>query len=247
MTKARLLLMLLLLGLPGLVDAQRKKPAPYPAMAPVEQYRIADAQDEIALARSAAPPSISADAEVLVLGKLGYEAVVRGKNGFVCFVERSWAAGFDDPEFWNPKLRSPNCFNPPAVRSVLPQYLERTQWVLAGIGKAQMIEKARAAVARRHFTAPEVGSFSFMLSKQGYVSDDAAGPWLPHVMFFVPHGHAATWGAGLEASPILGAEGSAVEPTVLFIPVRRWSDGSPAPAPATEHQHTQEHEQRSTQ
>src|SRR5215510_6106979 len=215
-----------LLVLSGFAAAQEKKPTPYPAMAQVEQYRIANAQDEIALARSAAPPSISADAEVLVLGKHGYETAVAGKNGFVCFVERSWTAGFDDAEFWNPKLRAPNCFNPPAVRSVLPQYLQRTEWVLAGVGKAQMIDKARAAFASHSFGAPESGSFSFMLSKQGYLSDDAAGPWLAHVMFFVPHGQAAAWGVGLSASPVLGAEGSPFEPTVLFVPVRSWSDGS---------------------
>ena len=229
---------LLLLLLPGLAHAQTGQPAPYPAMAAVDRYRIADPQEEIALARTAAPRSISADAEVLVLGKHGYETGVRGRNGFVCFVERSWAAGFGDAEFWNPKLRAPNCFNPPAVRSVLPQYLQRTEWALAGIGREQMIEKARVAFASLRFTAPEAGSLSFMLSKQGYLSDDAAGPWLPHVMFFVPHGEAAPWGAGLEASPILGADGSAFEPTVLLIPVRRWSDGSPAPSPAIDHQHS---------
>jgi hypothetical protein len=238
MNRSGLLLTLLLLGRSGLADAQGNRPTPYPAMAPVGQYLIADAQDEIALARSAAPASISADAGVLVLGKHGYETAVRGTNGFVCFVERSWTAGFGDAEFWNPKVRAPNCFNPAAVRSVLPQYLRRTEWVLAGIGRAQMSERARAAVASRRFTAPDAGSFSFMLSKQGYLGDDAGGPWLPHVMFFVPHGQAAAWAAGLKASPILGADGLPFEPTVLFIPVRRWSDGSPAPSPATEHQHS---------
>ena len=174
----------------------------------------------------------------MIEGKRGYETAVKGRNGFVCFVERSWTAGFDDAEFWNPKLRGPNCFNPAAVRSVLPQYLQRTEWVLAGVGRTQMIEKARAAFANGRFTAPEAGSLSFMLSKQGYLSDDSAGPWLPHVMFFVPHGQALAWGAGLKASPILGADGSSFEPSVLFIPVRRWSDGSPAPLPSSEHQHS---------
>ena len=238
MNKPGFLPILVLLLSPGLADAQEKKPTPYPDMAPVEQYRIADAQEEIALARTAAPPSMSADAEVLVLGKHGYETAVRGRNGFVCFVERSWTAGFDDAEFWNPKLRAPNCFNPPAARSVLPQYLKRTEWALAGARRAQIVEKVRAEFASRRFTGPEAGSLSFMLSKQGYLSDESAGPWLPHVMLFVPHGQAVTWGAGLEASPILGADGSPFEPTVLLIPVRRWSDGSPAPSPATEHQHS---------
>ena len=238
MNKPGFLSILLLLLLPGGAGAQQEKSAPYPAMAPVERYRIANPQEEIALARSAAPPSVSADAEVLVLGKHGYEAAVKGKNGFVCFVQRSWTAGFDDPEFWNPKLRAPNCFNPPAVRSVLPQYLQRTEWALAGVDRAQMVEKTRAAFAAGRFTAPAAGSLSFMLSKQGYVADDAAGPWLPHVMLFVPSGQAATWGAGLKASPILGVDGSPIEPTVLFIPVRRWSDGSSALPPSTEHQHS---------
>ena len=216
------------------VQAQDRKVA-YPAMAPAAQYRIPARDDEIALARTAAPPSISKDAEVLVLGERGYETAVKGKNGFVCFIERSWTAGFDDPEFWNPKLRAPNCFNPPAVRSVLPQYLKRTEWVLAGVGKQEMKVKARSAIASHEFESPEPGAFSFMLSKDGYVSDAAAGPWLPHVMFFVPHGQAAVWAAGLEGSPVIGKDGSDIEPTVLFVPVSRWSDGSPAPPPGEQH------------
>jgi hypothetical protein len=204
-------------------------------MAPVEQYRIANREEEIALARSAAPPSISGDAQVLVLGNHGYETAVKGKNGFVCFVERSWAAGFDDPEFWNPKLRAPNCFNPSAARTELPQYLKRTQWVLAGATREQLVERTKAAVAGHSFKAPEAGAFSFMLSKDGYVGDAAAGPWLPHVMFFLPHGQARNWGANKEGSPIIGKDGSAVETTILFIPVRSWSDGSPAPPPKEHH------------
>jgi hypothetical protein len=71
---------------------------------------------EIALAKSAAPESISRGAEVMVLAPHGDETVVKGKNAFVCMVERSWTAGIDDPDFWNPKLRAPICFNPPAAR-----------------------------------------------------------------------------------------------------------------------------------
>ena len=184
-----------------------------------------------ALARTAAPPSISKEAQVLVLGSHSYETAVNGKNGFVCFVERSWAAGFDDPEFWNPKLRAPNCFNPPAARTELLNYLKRTEWVLAGTTRQQLIDKTRAAWADHTFKAPEAGAFSFMLSKDGYLGDEAAGPWLPHVMFFLPHGQAEERGANKEGSPIIGQEGNDLEATVLFIPVRSWSDGSPAPPP----------------
>ena len=227
----------LLLVLASTSHAQAKQAALYAAMAPAEQYLIANPENEIALARSAAPPAISADADVLVLGTHGYQTAVKGKNGFVCFVERSWTANFGNPEFWNPKLRAPNCFNPPAVRSVLPQYLKRTEWAMAGLSEQQISEKARSAFMDQTFTAPDPGSLSYMLSKDGYVSDQAAGPWLPHVMFFISYGQAAAWGAGVAGSPILAQAGSDFEPTVLFIPVRRWSDGSPAPPPADLHTH----------
>ena len=103
--------------------------------------------------------------------------------------------------------------------------------MLTGATRQQLIDKARAAFASQEFDAPDSGSFSFMLSKAGYVSDDAAGPWRPHVMFFVQCGQGVVWGAGLDGSPILGADGGPFEPTVLFIPVPRWSDGSLAPPP----------------
>ncbi len=215
-------------------------PAPkpsYPTMAPVAQYMAKSAADEVALARTAAPPSISADAEVLVLGSRGYETTVKGKNGFVCFVQRAWAGGFNDAEFWNPRSRAPNCFNAEATRTELPQYLKRTEWVLAGVSKEDMIARTRAAVADHSFRSPEPGAFSFMLSKDGYLNDEAGGPWYPHVMFFIPHGQAAAWGAGLDGSPILGQEGTEIESTVLFIPVRRWSDGSLVKPQAAQHKH----------
>jgi len=235
MRKYAFLALVLFLGFSDQADAKERNAAPYTAMAPIGQYRIADPQEEIALARSAAPPSISADAEVLVLGTKGYEAAIKGKNGFVCFVERSWAAGFDDPDFWNPNLRAPNCFNSPAARTELPQYLERTRWVLSGASKQQLIEKTKAAVASQHFKPPEAGALSFMLSKRGYLGDKASGPWLPHVMLFVPHGTTADWAAGKDDSPILGRDGSPFETTVLYIPVRFWSDGSPAFSAAEAH------------
>jgi hypothetical protein len=238
MNKLGLLWILLFLAPDGMAEAGTEKPTPYPVMAPIDEYLIANAQDEIALARSAAPAAISADAEVMVLTQRGYKVAETGKNGFVCFVERSWTAGFDDAEFWNPKTRGPNCFNPPAARSVLPQYLQRTEWVLAGATRAQAVEKARAQFATHRFVAPEAGSFSLMLSKQGYLGDAAGGPWYPHVMFFVPHGNAAEWAAGLKGSPIAGGDSGPFEPTVLYIPVRNWSDGSPSTS-GTEHAHSQ--------
>jgi hypothetical protein len=215
---------------PACAQSATATPAPYPTMAPVAQYRIADPQDEIALARSAAPPSISADAEVLVLGDRGYETAVRGKNGFSCFVERSWASPFDDPEFWNAKERGPNCFNAAAVHSVLPRYLKLTEWVLAGASKEQLMERMRAAVASHAFADPDSGAMTYMMSPHGYLGG-ADGPWMPHLMFFVARAAASSWGANVPGSPIIASEGNDLDPVTIFmIPVRRWSDGTPAPS-----------------
>jgi hypothetical protein len=154
---------------------------PYPSMAPLSQYLI-ERNVEVALARSAAPESISQDAEVMVLGGHGYETAVKGKNGFVCMVQRSWAAGIDDPDFWNPKLRAPICFNPPGARSYLPLIIKRTEWVLAARSKAQMFEDIKAAFDKKELPPLESGAMGYMLSKQGYLSD-RDGHWRPHLMF----------------------------------------------------------------
>ena len=140
---------------------------------------------EIALARSAAPESISQDAEVMFLGRHGYETVVKSKNGFVCVVQRSWTSGIDDLGFGNPKLRAPICFNPPAARSYLPLTIKKTELILAARSKAQMFEEIKAAFDNQELPTPESGAMCYMMSKQGYLSD-RDGHWHPHLMFFVP-------------------------------------------------------------
>ena len=207
----------------GAGDAQ----AAYPAMAPIGQYLMVSPADEIALARSAAPVSIAGDADVLTLGAHGYETAAKGKNGFVCMVWRSWTAGFDDPEFWNPKLRAPICLNAAAARSVLPVYLERTKWVLAGVSKTDMIARTRAAVAAKTFTLPAPGAMSYMMSKQGYLGD-AAGHWHPHLMFFLARTDGGAWGANLGGSPVITAQDDSDPTTTFFVLVPKWSDESPA-------------------
>jgi hypothetical protein len=203
--------------------AQEAK-TPYPSMAPLDQY-LMERNAEIALARSAAPESISRDAEVMVLGRHGYEAAVKGKNGFVCMVERSWTAGIDDPDFWNPKLRAPICFNPPAARSYLPITIKKTELVLAARSKAQMFEDIKSAFDKKELPTLESGAMCHMMSKQGYLSD-RDGHWHPHVMFFVPLTDPAVWGAGLPGSPVLGFKDPQNRLTVFLIPVAKWSDGT---------------------
>jgi hypothetical protein len=226
MIALRSLALLPLLGAAWQAHAQDVK-GPYPSMARREQY-LMERNTEIALARSAAPASISRDAVVLVLGRHDYETALKGTNGFVCMVLRSWTAGIDDPDFWNPKLRAPICFNPPAARSYLPLIIRKTRLILAGQSKAQMFDSVKVAFDKKELPILEPGAMCYMMSKQAYLSD-RDGQWHPHLMFFVPEKYAATWGADLPGSPIIESKDPSDRLTVFLIPVAKWSDGTPAP------------------
>ena len=200
----------------------------YPRMAPLDQYLMTDRNAEIALARSAAPPSIAKDATVMVLGRRGYETAVEGTNGFVCIVDRGWTDGFDKPDFWNPKKYGPQCLNPQAARTVLPIIFMRTKFALAGQSKEEIHESMKAAVEKNELPAVEPGGMAYMLSKQGHLNDHD-GHWLPHLMFYAPAKDANTWGANLPDSPVIGGAARDPEPISIFIvPVSKWSDGTAA-------------------
>jgi hypothetical protein len=208
----------------------------YRAMAPRDQYMMGKTA-EIALARSAAPATLANDASVLVLGAHGFETAATGANHFTCLVERSWDKPFDDPEFWNQKMRGPVCMNEAAVRSVLPMIMERAEWALSGVSKDEMAERSRTSAKAN--TPPAPGAMSYMLSKEQYLSDDGGHPWHPHVMFFSPATEGSAWGADVKGSPVLSGPLTS-QVTLFFIPVRKWSDGTladydPPPAAADEH------------
>jgi hypothetical protein len=206
--------------------------SPYSSMASLDLY-LMPVQAEISLARSAAPVAISDHATVLVLAQHGYEVATKGSNGFTCLVERSWMSPFDSSEFWNPKMRGPICYNPPATRSILPYTVKTTELALARLSKAQIKEQIQSIVANKELPTPESGAMSYMMSKGGYLGD-TVGHWHPHLMFHIPKTDAASWGANLSNSPVeLDTEHREVpEPeTIFMVPVGNWSDGTPAPVP----------------
>jgi len=210
-----------------LLGASVVQAATYTAMAPVDQYMM-DRDAEIGLAKSAAPPSISDKATVMVLTPHGYETAVKGSNGFVCLVERAWLAELTNPIFWNPDVRGPDCLNPAAARSVLPHDLERAKWALGGLTISQMIERTKAELAAKTYVMPEPGAMSFMLSKEQKLGAEGTH-WHPHLMFFVATMNDGDMGANLPDSPVLHPFAAAPDAYGTFlVPVGTWSDGSPA-------------------
>ncbi|HXK12211.1 MAG TPA: hypothetical protein VMT70_21410 [Vicinamibacteria bacterium] len=202
--------------------------APYPAMAPLDQYLMADKDAEVALALTAAPRSVSEGAEVMVLGREGYTTAAKGGNGFLCLVERAWGAATDDPEFWNPRVRAPICFNPAARRTFVPIFLMKTRLVLAGRSKKEIVQSVASAFDKKELPALEAGGMCYMMSKQQYLSDRGKA-WHPHLMFFVPGDAARDWGANLPGSPVMAANDPEERATIFMLWVGEWSDGTPAP------------------
>jgi hypothetical protein len=196
----------------------------YTKMAPVDQYLMADRDAEITLARSAVPESIARDAEVLVLGRHGFETAVKGTNGFVCIVGRGWTSAAD-ADFWNPKVRVPMCVNAPAARSYLLRLTKETEWGLAGRTQAQMNETIAAAIAKKEVPPMESGAMCYMMGKQGY-GGDSAPHWPSHLMFFYSDTDPAIWGANLPGSPVIAIADPTEHLTQFVIAVQRWSDGT---------------------
>jgi hypothetical protein len=199
------------------MQAQDTK-SPYPTMAPIEQYRM-DRDAEIALARTAAPASISRDAEILVLGQKNFETAVKGTNGYLCVVGRAFAGPLNNPEFWNPKNRSPICWNPPAARSLWPYAVKETGMALAGASKAQIVEAIRAAVAKKELGVPETGSMAYMMSKEAYLTDRGDHN-LAHVMFELPRNGV------LQDDPNYFVSWDPAPVIEFNVPVGQWSDGT---------------------
>ncbi|HET7037452.1 MAG TPA: hypothetical protein VFI42_17335 [Thermomicrobiaceae bacterium] len=210
----------------------------YPTMAPVEQYRM-DRTAEIALARRAAPASISGNATILVLGKTGYETASEGTNGFVCMVDRGWDGPLDWPEFWNPKIRAAACLNPQAARSILPISRLRTTMALAGRSREEIVAVLKFAFEHAELPKLEHGEMAYMMAHDAYLTD-LGGHNGAHVMFYTDVSSGSDWGANVEGSPVLASPfwyfapqadsgTNGLPPMVVFlVGTSTWSDGTPA-------------------
>jgi hypothetical protein len=164
----------------------------------------------------------------MVLGPQGYTTVVKGTNGFLCVVERGWGAATDAPDFWNPKVRAPICFNQAAATSFAQIYLMKTRLVLAGKSKADILQTTTSALDKKELRPLEPGAMCYMLSKHQYLNDEGKS-WHPHLMFLAAGDVEKSWGANLPGSPVIAANDPEERATIFMVWVAKWSDGTPAP------------------
>lgn len=219
-TRLAVLMALVLTGVSVQAGTARAQEKAYP---PLAQY-LMPREAEVALARTAAPANISGKATIKVLTSSGFQVVHEGDNGFVCMVLRAWAAPTYTPApfrdlVYDPTVRAPICFNPEAVRSVVPYYELRSTLGMAGKAPDQIAMGIEAAYARGELPKREGASFAYMWSAEQHLGP-GVGHYHPHMMVFTPYATNPQLGDNDNKLPIPFVSDDAGTPfAVVVIPV----------------------------
>ncbi len=199
-----------------------KTRAQSPKYPPLSAYMM-EPEAEIALARSAAPENVSGRATIKVLTASGYKVSAQGDNGFVCMVMRGWGAPTYTPEpvrnlVYDAQTRAPICFNPVAVRTVLPYQELRARLAMEGKGPNEITEEIQAAYAKGDLPKMEAVGFAYMFSADQHLGP--AGAWHPHMMIYTPYYTNAMLGDNAEGTELPRISDDAGTPfAVTVIPV----------------------------
>lgn len=173
---------------------------------------ILPAAEEIALARSAAPPEISNEATVMVLVRgSGFEVAEAGTNGVTCVVNRTW-----------PESIEPHCYDPEASRTILRVHALQVELRERGATKGEIDARVDEAIHSGRIPVPERPAVTWMLSAGQVLYNDSGtrvGAWKPHWMIYYPGLTEADLGLGGQPAsngPMLSDAGSPLA-TIVFI------------------------------
>lgn len=208
-----LILSVFLLLVPVLAQAQGAgtgRPGRRPLLAPA---------DEIALARSGAPTSVSQAARVYVFTDTGFVMAVPGTSDAACLVNRSWPASLE-----------PECFDAEAAATIMPMEMRRTLLYHRGTPAADVERAIMDGLAAGTYRLPSRPAVVYMMSEgQRLIGDEGepAGNWKPHLMIHYPFLTNAAVGhhgeAGLAAGVVVDSGRPTANLMVVvpdFVPVR---------------------------
>lgn len=159
---------------------------------------------EVALALSAAPKHLWAEAGVYVLRDRGYEQVRAASNGFDCIVERNHRDSV-----------IPQCFDSQSAGANLAVILEEGELLVGESSFESLSERRSNKLAAGDYPQPGPG-VAYMISDYNFIYNYQQGAMLkaaPHVMFHAPNLSSRAIGASSTAAfsnrglPILNAEG----------------------------------------
>ena len=134
--------------------------------------------EEISLARSAAPASVSDSATIFVLTDTGYVVAARGAWKSACYVDRSWSLSIE-----------PHCFDPEGAATIMPMHMRKSELLHQGRTEAEADTEINAALAEGRFRLPLRPAMSYMMSAHQVLYDDdgtRVGAWQPHLMIYYP-------------------------------------------------------------
>ncbi len=133
---------------------------------------------EIALALSACPPNLAAQAAVYVIGKSGYIKVRDSGNGFTAIVQHSV-----------PDAQEPQCMDEEGARTFLPRFLMVAELRARGKSPEEVRRAIAEALARGVLQPPKRFGVDYMLSNGNMVPNQAGSvtPFPPHIMFYGPY------------------------------------------------------------
>ena len=190
---------------------------------PLKDYLLPEEQ-EIKLARSAAPEGVASRATVKVLTPSGYKVAAQGDNGFICMVMRGFTAPTYTPAqfrdlVYDPKVHAPICFDPVAVQSVMPYYELRTKLAMEGKSPDEITARLESAYAKGELPKRDTVSFAYMWAAHQHLGP-GIDAWRPHMMIFAPYYDNAKLGGNPFGGPYPQLSDDAGTPfAVVVVPV----------------------------
>lgn len=179
------------------------------------RVRVFAESTEIRLAREAAPPSISRDADVYVFQDGTFKRAVTGSNGFACMVGRDTRA---------PSL-FPMCFDSAGARTLMRREMMKVELMATGVALDDVIPRVNAAAHDGRAPYPTTTSLTYMMSAHQvlYDGDKNIGAANPHVMIYLPGTTPAQF-AVLPSGMLLDTIDNV---PLLIVNLPAWSDQTP--------------------
>jgi hypothetical protein len=194
--------------------------------------RLSDA-DEIALALTAAPASITAGAAVYILRDGKFAKVRDGSTGWVCMVGR-------DPRV-KPIAVAPLCYNPEGARTSMQEGMLKAQLWAQNFSNTAVQREVDAGYQRGTLQHPSKPVMIYMMSSHQVLesfrgdSEWTTGAWHPHIMIYLPHATADqfVFDEQNQAGPVLVSSDARGVQLVVVLP--HWADNPASPDEAADH------------
>lgn len=169
--------------------------------------------EEIALARSAAPPSVARAARVWVFSSGRYVVADSGTSPVQCYVGRGW-----------PGALEPHCFDEEGARTIMPIEMRQSEMLHLGIAPDSVQRAIATSIVSGRFRLPQRPAMSWMQSAaQVLYGDDGSrvGAWKPHIMIYYPYLTTQGIGTGANrdvAAGIVVSAGSPMSSIMIVVP-----------------------------